>query len=1508
MESKLEKKLDFTRIRSHRGTQMGGFEELCCQLAALEDPSEGSSFIRKGSGADQGLECYRSYSDGHEVGWQAKYFINGFESGQVSNLNDSLKRALAAHPKLRKFVVCLPIDLRDNRSGKESSELQRFERWQIKSSAAAAAEGRELTIELWSASSIEERLSRDNPMYSGRASYWFDAIRFSSAWFREKFDIVRSNLGERYSPESHVDLPIQQQLQSISRAPEILLVPHEWAAKVMYNLDGAAESLKREGLQQVADRVRKACAPLQQSLTEPPALPEELVAVEPWVALCATALTAIVEALTDLANKEPEQDIHIARKDLFDLYSAVQRVSRELKSGPWSIINKHELLISGPAGIGKSHLLADFGERQLERKRPFILVLTNSLTEGDPWEQIRGQLDLSQFSTDEFLGTLDAAAETASCRAVIAVDALNERHGIALWETRLQGFVAQVRKFPRVTLALTVRSTYIHLLPLTNLARTEHSGFSGQASAAAKAYLDRRGIARPSSPNLAREFENPLFLRTCCTYLDVENLKQLPKGLDGLSTIFDFYLSAVARKVERDLKLVPQLCIPRRALDAFLQACAEQGDAGSLTVDSTFKLLEDIHPSGGLSEKSLFTAFLSEGVLTQDVEWHSGASQEIIRFTFERLSDHLRAKHLLAQVDESDIQGSFKKEPLAGYFSLPESSQFAGLVEALAVQIPERFGLELFDVLPEDALRNDIHRDAFRTSLAWRDPQAFTSRTAEWVKKLCDSTGQSPYGLLLLVSTEPGNPYNADWLHDELWQLPMPQRDARWSVFLAEDDLSDGGAVESLIDWAWHVDTDEVDKVRRRLAVLTLTWCLSTSNRAVRDLATKALANLLSSNLIDGAHLIRKFANVNDAYIAERLLAACYGAAMQGRDRCGCKILASAAWASHFAVGQQPPLNLLARDFALGILLYAQHVGQLPSEIDLDACEAKFTSAWPLEVITSEDLERYRGKGYGDSICSSTDQHGDFGSYTLGAWVHGIVDMPRSLAGKRSRELFENWELGFEEKAGLRQQELYLELFRASIAYRQNKFNEWDWIKEKGKSTGTDVGKKEKQLLWNSFEKANEVFRASLDSGLLADYTGFAEEHLLEATRMDSDDRHPPEVDREPLRRWICERAHDLGWSKELFDSFERGGIISHDRMGNHRVERIGKKYQYIALSEVITRLVDNLTVCSYCDEGLLRAFKYGPKGRDMKRDLDPSLLLKSSLESSWDSTPVTWWTPLPPQLPCGDTEILLAWLNSEEGRCNDVSQIDLCSPDGQKWLTTYGFRRWKIPGQERRNHADAWLRITCLVTKLGSGEQLAQELLKRHRGDVSRFGEYERLECFLGEHGWRGTKEIELEANAGAGINTPYSGIVAMLHAEGNDNDNSVDETFGLHLPTSGLMKLIGLRLRDGRTPEYTDAQGVLRWQDPSLKERGSGASVVSRDYFLRMLAKAELEPVWILAGEKNVYAGTSLGNGRGFGGSIYHTTVYTMDAGAVKFAGTLTEHHKPSAEQLLALRAADQ
>jgi hypothetical protein len=172
-----------------------------------------------------------------------------------------------------------------------------------------------------------------------------------------------------------------------------------------------------------------------------------------------------------------------------------------------------------------------------------------------------------------------------------------------------------------------------------------------------------------------------------------------------------------------------------------------------------------------------------------------------------------------------------------------------------------------------------------------------------------------------------------------------------------------------------------------------------------------------------------------------------------------------------------------------------------------------------------------------------------------------------------------------------------------------------------------------------------------------------------------------------------------------------------------------------------------------------------------------------------------------------------------------------------------------------------------------------------------------------LGEHGWRGEKTIKLSRNTYIGIATPYAGIVESLTAEGNTKDNSVEESFTLHLPSVAAMKLLDLRLRSGKKPEYLDAAGILRWQDPSLHTRGAGAGVVSRDYFLEHLTQAGLEPVWVLAGEKNVYGGQSLGGSNGFGGRLHHTTVFTVDGGSLAPFGQRTEMLQPSKEQLKAL-----
>jgi hypothetical protein len=283
----------------------------------------------------------------------------------------------------------------------------------------------------------------------------------------------------------------------------------------------------------------------------------------------------------------------------------------------------------------------------------------------------------------------------------VAIDALNERHGLQLWRDHLGGFLKEFEPFPRVSVVLTLRSTYENHLAVQQLRKLVHHGFAGHAGAAAKSYLDIRGIARPSSPNLAREFENPLFLRTCCDYLDKAQLKALPKGLQGVSALFGFYLTAMASTVEQKLGLDRYRKIPFEALKAFTQRAARWPHAGSLPKHEAMDLFEQFLASQGLESRSLFGALVAEGVLTLDVI-DSGLEEpeENVRFTFERLNDHLVAQQLLdAYLRPEHPREAFEREPLSRFVTGDAWWRQTGVLEALAIQLPERCGAEILDML-----------------------------------------------------------------------------------------------------------------------------------------------------------------------------------------------------------------------------------------------------------------------------------------------------------------------------------------------------------------------------------------------------------------------------------------------------------------------------------------------------------------------------------------------------------------------------------------------------------------------------------------------------------------------------------------------------------------------------------------------------------------------------------------------------------------------------------------
>ena len=1499
--------IDFRTIRPHHGSQHSGFEEAVCQLAALET-APGLPFSRKGAGADGGLECYRVEADGSETGWQAKYFFE-FGNNQASQLTKSLNQAIAKHPKLSCFIVSLPFNLSDGRVGNRISERDRWNSWV--QARAKAILPRSVAIELWDETQLIERLSRSEPRYTGRRHYWFDLLHFTPDWYQTRFEITRQALGARYTPELNIELPIRCGLLAIARDPSFIEGLSRFADDIDEARHRATDDIARllTGAPAAA-----AAADLDVQLRTMSRLirtasigPADLMPFNSWVQVLDEAsktLGTCSAAIWELRTQHDGDREKVRRAEFYveQLYEVIEKVSEGIKRPVSQLANERRLLVTGEAGMGKSHLLADVADHHIGLGFPAVLVLGGSFVDGEPWRQVADQLGLTNTAPDVLLGTLDAAGEAAGTRALVMIDAINERGGIALWANRLAAFLATADRFPHVAVILSCRTTFlpyiVREIDEKALPRLAHPGFAGKAAEAAQRYLDARGIVRMAAPNLSPEFENPLFLRTCCDALERRGEQELPRGLAGVSGVFDFYFGAVADAITARMGLYARLRIVETALKRLTQAMVE-ARSGYLPIAQVNALLEELHPSLNQTEQSLFFQLENEGVLTVEPVIEGSTMLELVRFTFERLSDHRIAHALLdAAITDSDpasvfAPGGALRENVVG----PNAYRFAGIAEAFAVQLPERFGVELLDLIDDDtAIYNLL--PGFKTSLLWRRQGAFRERTLELLDKYAEYLEGDPWlDTLIAIATEPSNRFNADYLDRWLRPMSMPERDELWSVRATYLAVNEGNSIDTLIQWVLANGLNPIEPERARLAALTLTWLTSLSHRVVRDMATKALAVLLVNRRELGAHLIGRFAGLNDAYVVDRVLAAAYGGATRSSSNDGLRALAEATYSAVFAI-DPVPAHALIRDHARGVIELAAYRGVLPVSVSLDRVRPPYPSGSPLETISDEVLagfvQNYSGSFLRDDIMSSAFEDGDFARYEIDPLAHRFLKLPRDEVGRSDKARYNEWHL--RTVAGRYNREAALERLidvSGRLIAMPHDFSRWlDDVKD----APNDDGKPTREDVEAASKAAESDFRSLLGDAEQQDYEIYAEGWVKEGMwDAEASPRHP-EFSGQTARRWIAWRAHDLGWTPDRFAQFERR--LPNRERNEHSIERIGKKYQWIAYHELTGQLSD----CVAVDSGLRgQPQSYcGPWQVDT-REMDPTLLVARTKEQDTSRQPTTWWSPHAPRWREDPPKARLAWMRDESRDIPDVlEQLDVTDPDGRRWLVLdMGATRNQsvIDNGESMFLRMTWHKVHSLLVARNDADRLARLMMRSER-DRDHPPEIDLpWRAYLGEYPWHPSYD-QLHGDWELGRpKIEVFGTIAHRYVERSGHNYSIEKSFNLSIPGPRLVRGLNLRLADGRSLAFCDAQGNIQFKDPSAEAAGHSAALVDRAALAESLERDGLELIWTFLGEKSAHGGRP--HQSGWGGQLDYWGIYRFNGSAI--SGQLQfERKDPNSQQL--------
>ncbi len=1499
--------LDWNNIIPLNGSQYKGFEELCAQLARAEVP-DGAHFVRKGT-PDAGVECYAILRDGSEWGWQAKYF-HTLGNSQWSQIDKSVRTALEKHPRLVRYYICMPLDLPDARIEGRKSAKDKWEEYVQRWKELASEKGMNVEFIFWGSCELLERLAR--PEHVGRVRFWFGTPGFDAAWFNARLNEALKTAGPRYTPEAHVDMPIAFEFGVFGRTEHFFERKKAHAREIrkelrhqQYSIKDSTEGTVDKALTDVVNEVQAVLSSISAIESRPieelpfKSIAQRIYEVEEAAEKPAQLLKERERGFEAQVRSKHEKAASYQRKPFRELRFSLFRLLSELREARESfehadhVANGRLMILRGAAGTGKTHLLCDVARQRIAKGRPTVLLMGQQFISNDePWSQALQQLDLTDISTEEFVGAFEAAAQAADSRALLMIDALNEGTGRTIWPSHLAAFLAKLERSPWIAVVLAVRSSYEELIIPEEIRKraitVSHEGFKDHEYDATKTFFIHYDLELPSTPLLAPEFRNPFFLKTLCQSLYVKGERRLPRGFQGITAIFDLYLSAINERLAKVLDYDKREPLVRRALEAFAEATLDSGKSW-LPLSQAKRIVDALLP-GRSYEQSLYRGLVTEGVLVEEAPLSQEATEEIVIVAYERFADHLAAQILLDKyLDENNPEAAFVQGS-GLHFVCDDVSP--GQLEALCIQLPERIGRELPAVAPNCMKQWGIG-DAFRQSLIWRDYKGFSDETLTILNDLPHSQHDlyDTLDVLLTVAVLPGHPLNARFLDKRLRKDAMPDRDAWWSVYL-HHAWGTRGAVDRLVDWASSVKPDtSIDEESVGLCAITLSWMLTTSKRFLRDRATKALVSLLTGRLDATMRLVQHFSDVDDPYVLERVYAVAYGVAMRCHDPDTVGTLAQTVYDCVFAEGS-PPSHILLRDYARGVVERALYLGSKINVIP-EYIRPPYKSTWP-KIPSEEEIKPLLpdwSKGSHDSgdlewarnIIGSSVMNDDFARYVIGTnfsstsshWLSLRLDEPswespeeqlQSLIAELSPEEREAWETFEAADKAYASAALPLSLmnfFRQEEQDETSKSPNPEQVDENLQST------KLKEL-----ESAQNKALATLEK-VLTDKHAQRLKKIL-AAKEAYHEKQRPGFDLRQIQRYILWRVFDLGWTSERFGYFDRFSIGYYGREAS-RAERIGKKYQWIAYHEILAFISDHFQYREgFYGEDSDQAYE-GPWQLHV-RGIDPSCTIKSLRGgTSWEGHKSAWWGPTI-YGEWGDPNKPRDWVENGDDLPKVEDLLIVTNPsNGSRWLNCQGYFNWRqpVPADKETTeveHRELWYIFTGYLIHAED----AQAFLRWAEG-VDFWGRWmpeapEVYRMFLGEYPWaQAAHYFQRPYYGDDGWTQPSHGcpvkvrVIAFEYlSEASGFDCSIEESFTLRLPVTDLVTGLGVRW-SGFGANFKDASGRVVVQDPAVHAEGPTALLLREDALRDFLEREELTICWTVFGEKRVLS-------PGFGAGPYH------------------------------------
>ncbi|WP_029523333.1 toll/interleukin-1 receptor domain-containing protein [Persephonella sp. KM09-Lau-8] len=1064
-----------------------------------------------------------------------------------------------------------------------------------------------------------------------------------------------------------------------------------------------------------------------------------------------------------------------------------------------SFYEKRIVLIVGEAFIGKTHFLSNLALRRINSNKPTLLFYGENLKSRTLIQSLKDNLEVGYLTDEEFFKEMDLWGKDLGERVFIIIDAVNETPNLDLWRNELTKLCNFIKKYENIALVLSVRDVEKEKIISE---KNEHCIRNEIIEIYHPGF---EGIEIKALTTFCKAFGidlpkipfhvGKIFINPGMLYIFIETIKELNyKGnFDHINPLLIFEL--YKENLERKFfhKYEDEIDLDERIVSEGIDEIIEFG----LSLENFEFEIDYKEAKRRLKplHKKLLEFLISEGLLRKIKK----KEEAYIKFTYQKFENFYIANYIL------------NKKPELIENIIEERNNM--LLEALISLYPKRYKKEIYEDFPEILDKLPLFNLYIR-SFYFRDPTTITKEILENIKKI---DTENYIELLIYFSIYPNHNFSK-YLYKELSSLDLPKRDYFWTISINNIFSKESNLIRQIINWT--IENDITDDLRISYGKI-LTWFLTSSHRELRDKATKSLVNIFTNRLCDFLKLLQEFKNVDDLYILERLYAVLYGVVLRSNNPECIRNIAIYIYENIFNKNFVIE-HILLREYASLTLKYILRSADI-SEIDINKVIPPYNQHidWTLPDIPKEKVNKYKDKY--PAIYFST-LYGDFKRYIIYPAFDDFLDL--KIKDKPHKIILEQQE----------KEERYHKFIKSLNQTQLNLFNKMEnnplLYFLKGEKYDDSI---EKEFLNSLSPTLKNEYKS-----FIKDYDNFIE---------------LPRINLKNVKRLIFLETIKLGWKKELFENYEKS-LDFTDRY-DKRIERIGKKYQWIAYHKVLARISDYYELRNQKGHNDIVDFK-GAYQLDFVRDIDPTTILVKKPEKSnnnyrinrnWECLDLSHdkWLKSDKNLPLIEDFVSLG----EYINLSTSFSIDGTKNEEGEYRNLYYHIDSFLLEKDKLEDFTNWLKSYHFYGqhKLPQSRELYQIFLREYPN--TEVYEYFNDE-YYGQYTW--TDEYNR-------IHLPCKILLTSTSylKESVGYDKSIDKTIFIMLPHKWIVNKMDLQqsLIDG---EWINNNHETIIFDPTVKKdkfaKAYKGLLANKDKFLKFLEKENLTIIWIIWGEKQIRA----------------------------------------------------